>query len=222
MSDTTPFVSPVYSLLDRPGKSALVVYTSLCNWSCYGCHNMAILRSKPQPHITRTKFASYLSNPLVQCVVVSGGEPTLLKDELFEELAWIRETYPQMHISLDTNGSNPDMLKKLIEQKLIDSIAMDVKLNWFEKETWVSWAKKLLGCHVVSRDDILESMRITASLPGSLFRTVKYPLFETADTYLADLKDSLDHEYPDIPYYQNRYVDMSVGSLHNPALIAVV
>ncbi len=220
--ELTSFVCPVYSLLDRPGKSSLVVYTSSCNWSCYGCHNMAILRSKPQPHITRQKFVTYLSNPLVQCVVISGGEPTLLGEALMSELRWIRSTFPKLHISLDTNGSNPQMLRKLVAQQLIDSVAMDVKLNWFVEQTWMTWAKKLLGCQTVDRADILESMDIVASIKDSLFRTVKYPLFEEDTTYLSDLKNDVEHKYPEIPYYQNRYVNTSVGTLHNPALIAVV
>lgn len=116
-----------FSLIDYPEKIASVIFTQGCNFRCRYCHNPELVipqeycRGIPEEEVieflkTRKK---YLSG-----VVVSGGEPTIQKD-LVPFLGKLKRL--GFSVKLDTNGSHPDVLKKLIDLQLIDYIAMDVK-----------------------------------------------------------------------------------------------
>lgn len=112
------------SLVDFDGKIACTLFTGGCNYRCPFCHNSPLINE--QPLLDLNEIITYLEKRkrMLDAVVISGGEPTLHKDlpvilKVIKELGYV--------IKLDTNGTNPQMLKELIDNKLIDYVAMDIK-----------------------------------------------------------------------------------------------
>ncbi len=113
------------SLLDYDDMVSCILFTPTCNYRCPFCHNgLSILESKT--YIPFEDIISFLKTRvgLLDAVVISGGEPTLMK-ELKERIIEIKEL--GFRIKLDTNGSNPDVLLDLINNNLLDYVAMDIK-----------------------------------------------------------------------------------------------
>ena len=111
------------STKDIPHKSAMVIFTVGCNFKCDYCHNKYLL----QPNVGReykiTKLMQTIrTNALVNGISISGGEPTLQPDllELCKEINNIGK-----YISIDTNGSNPEVIKKIAPY--INRVALDLK-----------------------------------------------------------------------------------------------
>jgi pyruvate formate lyase activating enzyme len=117
------------SLIDYPSKISCVVFASGCNFDCPYCHNPALVRPPPDSLLVDVgHVVSFLKNrtTLLDGVVISGGEPTLQK-ELFDFCQQVKSMgYP---VKIDTNGSAPQVIKKLIDKHLVDYIAMDVKTD---------------------------------------------------------------------------------------------
>ena len=112
------------SLVDFDGYVACTLFTGGCNYRCPFCHNFPLI--KKQPTISLGEIFDYLNKrkKMLDAVVITGGEPTL-HNELPEVIKQIKEF--GFIIKLDTNGTNPKMLKDLIDNKLIDYVAMDIK-----------------------------------------------------------------------------------------------
>ncbi len=183
-----------FSLLDYPGKIAAIIFTQGCNFRCHFCYNPMLVW--PEGKAGRLKNISSI-NPVksallfngvnqkdhtliredglfdflkkrknkLEGIVITGGEPTLHKDLLqfvkkIKNLGYL--------VKLDTNGSNPGMLKKLIDGKLIDYIAMDIKAP---KDKY----RKVAGCRVDFKK-IEKSVKIIreSRLPHE-FRTTVVP-----------------------------------------------
>ncbi len=117
------------TLLDYPEHIAATVFTGGCNFRCPFCHNgELVLDPAGQPSIAEEEVLSYLKKRqgILQGVCVTGGEATLQKD-LKEFLRKIKELgYP---IKLDTNGYMPGVLWNLLQEHLIDYVAMDIKAS---------------------------------------------------------------------------------------------
>lgn len=113
------------SLIDYPGQVATVVFTMGCNFRCRYCHNAKLVVQKCQS-IDLKEWWSWLETRQgkLDAVVVSGGEPTLQLD-LAEFIFQIKRR--GFKVKLDTNGTNPDMVRDLIDRSLVDYIAMDIK-----------------------------------------------------------------------------------------------
>ena len=115
------------TLVDYDGYCACILFTGACNFCCPFCQNSAlVVGSLPEP-INQEEIDNYLAlrTKVLDAVVVSGGEPTIHSD-LPEYLKRIKDKFGYK-IKLDTNGSNPEMLKKLVDKQLIDYVAMDIK-----------------------------------------------------------------------------------------------
>jgi pyruvate formate lyase activating enzyme len=124
------------SLIDYPNHLSAIVFTQGCNFRCHYCYNpMLVLPQKANKgkygqegssHISEESLLSFLKDRRgkLNGVVITGGEPTLHKDlpNLIERIKKLG-----YDIKLDTNGTNPDLLKTLIEAKLLDYVAMDLK-----------------------------------------------------------------------------------------------
>lgn len=119
------------TLLDFPGKVACILFTQGCNFKCSYCQNSDLLNCGGKSLISEEEIFEYLEKRknVLDGVVVSGGEPTIQKG-LLRFITRIKEM--GLLVKLDTNGSNPSILKKLIEEKLVDYVAMDIK-NVFNK-----------------------------------------------------------------------------------------
>ncbi|MDE2008658.1 MAG: anaerobic ribonucleoside-triphosphate reductase activating protein [Candidatus Omnitrophica bacterium] len=118
-----------FSLIDYPGKMAAIVFTQGCNFRCGYCYNSQLacpkLFEEPLDESMVLEFLESRKGRL-EGVVVTGGEPTIQQG-----LADFLRQLKSMHyaVKLDTNGSNPDVLASVIERKLVDFIAMDLKTS---------------------------------------------------------------------------------------------
>ena len=114
------------TLLDYPGKVACTVFLQGCNFRCPFCHNSDLLGKEGPETIPQETLMAFLKKRvgLLDAVCVTGGEPTLQKD-LPELLRQIKEL--GYLVKLDTNGNRPQVLKALVEDKLVDYVAMDIK-----------------------------------------------------------------------------------------------
>ncbi len=167
------------TLIDYPGKLAATVFTVGCNFACPFCHNPELvdpLRIKEQPKISPEFFFDFLKNRqgMLEGVCVTGGEPTINPD-LPEFLAQIKNL--GFLVKLDTNGTNPLMLEKLLEQKLVDFVAMDIKAP-LEKY------KEIVGPDI-SLLDIQNSVELTRQFPDYEFRTTVLPALHSKKDILS-------------------------------------
>ena len=115
------------TLLDFPGKVACTVFTGGCNFRCPFCHNASlVLRAGEVDDISEDEFFSYISKRkgILDGVCITGGEPLLSKD-IENFIRKIKST--GLLVKLDTNGTFPDKLEALLDEGLLDYVAMDVK-----------------------------------------------------------------------------------------------
>ena len=121
-----------FTLIDFPGRPAAIVFTQGCNFRCRYCHNPELVYPHLfTPSVPEEEIWSFLKRRqgTLEGVVVSGGEPTLQED-LVPFMSRLKEM--GYKTKLDTNGSRPEVLRELIDKKLVDFIAMDLKAP-FEK-----------------------------------------------------------------------------------------
>jgi len=117
------------TLVDYPGKVAATVFLIGCNFKCPFCQNPELVdpeKIKKQPKISEKEFFAFLDSKkgLIEGICITGGEPTIHAD-LIDFIKKIKNK--GFLIKLDTNGSSPEMLEKLIRAKLLDFIALDIK-----------------------------------------------------------------------------------------------
>jgi pyruvate formate lyase activating enzyme len=118
------------TLIDYPGKLACTVFLSGCNFYCPWCYSPELVlpeKIKKQPKVSEKDFFNFLKSKkgLLDGVVICGGEPTLQED-LPDFIKKIKKM--GYSVKLDTNGSNPKMLEDLVDKKLVDYVAMDIKV----------------------------------------------------------------------------------------------
>lgn len=113
------------TLLDFPGRVACILFTGGCDFRCPFCHNASLVKAGTSSIEVGELYAFlYKRKPMLDGVVITGGEP-LLHPDLAALIKPIRGMGYQ--IKLDTNGHHPDRLEALLEEKLIDYAAMDIK-----------------------------------------------------------------------------------------------
>jgi len=117
------------TLIDFPGRMACTIFLTGCNFRCPFCYSSELVlpeKIKKQPKISQKELFKFLKEreKLLEGVTICGGEPTASKG-LISLVKKIKKM--GFLVKLDTNGSDPELLKKIIDQKLIDYIAMDLK-----------------------------------------------------------------------------------------------
>lgn len=115
------------TLLDFPGKVACTVFTGGCNFRCPFCHNASlVLNPQSTPDLTEESFFAFLAKRrgILDGVCITGGEPMLMHD--LEEFCRNIKSMG-FAVKLDTNGSFPERLQRMISSGLVDYVAMDVK-----------------------------------------------------------------------------------------------
>jgi pyruvate formate lyase activating enzyme len=117
------------SLIDFPGKIASVIFTSGCNFRCFYCHNPELVLPEliqEDQIINENEIFAYLekNKQLLDAVVITGGEPTIQPD-LVQFILKVKDL--GLLVKLDTNGTNPIVVKELLKNDLVDYIAMDIK-----------------------------------------------------------------------------------------------
>lgn len=162
------------TLLDYPEHVACTVFLGGCDLRCPFCHNYELADGTAQPVMEEDAFFSFLSRRtgLLDGVAVTGGEPCL-QPELPAFLARIRDM--GYMVKLDTNGFHPDMLKKILDARLADYVAMDVKNSPAKYARTVGRAE--LDLSPVLRSIAL----IRESAPDYEFRTTVVRELHTAD-----------------------------------------
>ena len=113
------------TLLDFPSLVACIIFTKGCNFRCPFCHNASLVCGESD-FLSEEDALEFLlrRKGILEGVVVTGGEP-LLHSDIPDFLKRIKEL--EYKIKLDTNGTNPEMLQRLIEDHLVDYVAMDIK-----------------------------------------------------------------------------------------------
>ncbi len=162
------------TLVDYPGKVAATLFTIGCNLRCPFCHNPEIVLPDlilKHPVISEKEILDFLESrkDFLSGVCVTGGEPTLQTD-LLDFLRKLKKM--KFLVKLDTNGTNPDVLKKVLKDKLADYIAMDIKEPLDKKFIYsdISVIKKSI--------DLIKK----SGLPYE-FRTTVYPSLTIADLW---------------------------------------
>ncbi len=142
------------TLIDYPGRLAATIFLCGCNFRCPWCYSRELVlpeEIEKQPKISEKELSDFLKERkgTLEGVVLCGGEPCL-----HEDLSQFCQKIKKLDylIKLDTNGSRPQMLKKLIDEKLIDYVAMDVKLP---KERY----KEVLGVDVKNIEESIKVLK---------------------------------------------------------------
>ena len=115
------------TLLDYPGYVACTLFTGGCNFRCPFCHNALLVLDLDENYtIPEEEVLAFLRKRqgLLDGVCVTGGEPLINKD-IGDFLSKVKEL--GFKIKLDTNGTNPALLKEVVSQKLVDYVAVDIK-----------------------------------------------------------------------------------------------
>lgn len=132
------------TLIDYPGHIAAVVFTAGCNLRCWYCHNPEMvvpdqIVANQSTHLSEKVFYNFLDRRIwvLDGVSICGWEPTIHRD-LPDFCRAIKSRW--FSVKLDTNGQNPDMIARLIEENLVDYFAMDIKHTWdkYPSLVWVS------------------------------------------------------------------------------------
>jgi len=174
-----------FSLLDYPGRVSAIIFTKGCNFRCQFCYNPMLVwpievskskyahlkngeQQKVHPTINQDELFVFLKSRAgkLDAVVLTGGEPCLQKD-LPEFIRKIKAL--GFLVKLDTNGSHPEVLAKLIKEKLVDYIAMDLKApeDKYKTVTGVraDFKKVRRSVKLIMRSDLPYEFRTTV-VPG--------------------------------------------------------
>ena len=116
------------SMVDYPGKMACTVFLSGCNFRCPYCHNSSLVIPEPdQSYLSEEEVLKFLKKRqgILDGVCITGGEPLLQGEAVISFMRKVKEL--GYSLKLDTNGTNPKLLKELCEAGLVDYVAMDIK-----------------------------------------------------------------------------------------------
>lgn len=189
------------TLLDYPGKTACTVFTAGCNLRCPFCHNRELVMPNNDATVyEEEEILSYLlkRKGLIDGICITGGEPMLMKD-LPEFCAKLKDL--GIAVKIDTNGFFPAQLKYIVNNKLCDYVAMDVK-NSFDKY------KETVGVKYADISNVKQSIDfLKKSYIDYEFRTTVCKNFHTFE----DLKEIAQMIGDGQKYFLQSFVDS--GSL---------
>ncbi len=163
------------TLLDFPGHVACTVFLGQCDFRCPFCHNFELVDGTAPAIMDDEELFSFLSKRkgLLDGVAVTGGEPCIHKD-LPDLLRRVREMGFQTKV--DTNGNHPKMLCQLLEERLVDYVAMDIK-NSPEKYAMTAGLEQLDLSKIRESIALLEG----SSVPHEFRTTIVKEFHEEAD-----------------------------------------
>ena len=196
------------SLLDWEGKIACLLFLSGCNFRCPWCQNKELALGIIKNSIPIQEILAKFENKKnwIDGFVITGGEPTINRD-LGKIISEIKNN--GFLVKLDTNGSNPTVIKELIDNKLVDSVAMDIKSSLTEekynnacginveltaiKKTVEILLSSSIDCFfrttvvpgIVDEDDIL---KIAQMVKGKEYRMQKFVPHNTLDENYIHIK----------------------------------
>lgn len=186
------------TLLDYPGNVACLIFTQGCNFRCPFCHNSGLLDMNNNcEKIDEKEVFKYLEKRkgLLDGVCISGGEPLLQKDIEY----FIRKVKDLGYkVKLDTNGSSPKKLKQLIEEGLIDYVAMDIKNDFLNYDKTAGMCTNI--DNIKKSIEIIENSNIEYE-----FRTTIVKQFHD----VGKLEKIIQYIGPNARYYIQNYRDCS-------------
>lgn len=196
------------SYIDYPGKISTVIFLGGCNFRCPYCHNSDIVKNIPE-RIDTKEIIEYLlkRKHLIDSVTITGGEPTLQND-LSKFCKFLKGN--GFNVKLDTNGTNYKMLEKLINNNLVDFIAMDIKNSFSKYNETVG--KELIDLEPIKRSiEIIKNSNIEHQ-----FRTVKVKGF-VFDDDICEIKEYIDNDetykISEYRYSDKQFVDIDYSKL---------
>ncbi len=166
------------SLLDYEDKVSVVLFSQACNMRCPFCHNGdAVLGASKEDEIDFNEILEFLKTRkgLIDAVVFSGGEPTMEQD-LKVKIKAVREL--GFLIKLDTNGTNPEIVENLLDEGLVDYVAMDIK-------NCPNLYAETCGLKFINVENIKKSISIIMS---------KAPDYEFRTTLVKEFHERMDYE----------------------------
>jgi len=158
--------------IDYPGKFGVIVFTSGCNFKCGFCHNYELIEginNELNKDILLNELKTRTKGGWYKAVTISGGEPCL-QEGLIDFVKELKKL--KLKVKVDSNGSKPEVLKKLLEVG-VDYVAMDIKAP---KEKY----KDIAGVKV-DINKIEESIKLVDKFPNSEFRTTVLPFYSEKD-----------------------------------------
>ena len=189
------------TLLDYPGKVACEIFTQGCNFECPFCQNSSLIPITNTGEFSEEEIFEYLNlrKNILDGVVITGGEPTVQKD-LKAFIKKIKDL--GLLVKLDTNGGNPKVLQELIDEDLVDYVAMDIK-NIFNKYN-ITAGKKINLDNIKKSIEILKASKIDYEFRTTIIKEMHSlddivsicKLVGNAKYYLQNFEDSefvLDH-----------------------------
>lgn len=189
------------TLLDYPGKVACEIFTQGCNFECPFCQNSSLIPITNTGEFSEEEIFEYLNlrKNILDGVVITGGEPTVQKD-LKGFIKKIKDL--GLLVKLDTNGGNPKVLQELIDEKLVDYVAMDIK-NIFNKYN-ITAGKKINLDNIKKSIEILKASKIDYEFRTTIIKEMHSlddivsicKLVGNAKYYLQNFEDSenvIDH-----------------------------
>lgn len=141
------------TLLDYPDKVAAIIFTEGCNFRCPFCQNSSLIdKNVGNEYISSEEVLKYLEKRkgVIDGLVISGGEPTM-QHNLKDFIKKVKDI--GMLVKLDTNGFNSKILKELIDENLVDYVAMDIKNEMCKYSV-------TCGLNQINIDNIKESIQL--------------------------------------------------------------
>jgi len=156
------------SLIDFPGHICATIFLTGCNWRCQYCHNRQLAEGITED-IPIESVLAYLEKRkgLIQGVCISGGEPTLSDLSFLKDLKNLG-----LKIKLDTNGSNPDVVEKILP--LLDYIAVDLKAP-------LNYKYELITQKKVDINSLKRTIAIAKTIPHEFRTTIQPDLLVPTD-----------------------------------------
>lgn len=191
-------------MLDFPGQTACIVWFSGCNMRCGYCHNPEIVRGRGRG--TAEQVLEFLEKRrgLLDGVVLSGGEATLYKDIVAFSAQVKRLGFA---VKLDTNGTRPDIIQELLQNDLLDYVALDYKAP-------LTKHKKVTATHLFKPfDETLSRLCRQDKVPFEVRTTVHRDLLDEM-ALIEIMKDLAARGYRGIYYIQN-YINNNNSVLGN-------
>ena len=189
------------TLLDYPGKVACEIFTQGCNFECPFCQNSSLIPITNTGEFSEEEIFEYLvlRKKILDGVVITGGEPTVQKD-LKSFIKKIKDL--GLLVKLDTNGGNPKVFQELIDEDLVDYVAMDIK-NIFNKYN-ITAGKKINLDNIKKSIEILKASKIDYEFRTTIIKEMHSlddivsicKLVGDAKYYLQNFEDSenvIDH-----------------------------
>ena len=183
------------TLLDYPGKVAATIFLAGCNMNCSFCHNKDLIRMDESNSISKIELFEFLEKRKNELdgVCITGGEPTLNSDlvSLIKDIKNLGYL-----VKLDTNGTNPDMVSYLINEKLVDYIAMDIKTS-FEHYKEITNSNNNVQ-DIIKSVDIIRNSNVDHEFRTTVISDIKLDDLVSIAKYISPSKYYLQ-EFKDFP-----------------------